>query len=173
MPFHWYAIHSHPLKEEHLWNQLLLINLEAFYPRLRVKPVNPRARKIKPYFPGYLFVQADLDQTGLSTFQWMPYSTGLVCFGGEPSIVPDHLISVLRKKIEEIGTVGGEILDGLVPGDPVKIQAGPFAGFEAIFDTRVTGSERVRVLLKMLNQRRLPVELDTDQIQRIKKPPKT
>lgn len=154
-----------------MWNQILIQGLEAFYPRLKVKPVNPRARKIQPYFPGYLFVQADLDATGISAFQWMPYSTGLVCFGGEPSIVPDGLIIALRHRIQEIEAAGGEILNGLKPGDPIRIQDGPFAGYEAIFDTRLSGSERVRVLLKMLNQRSLPIELDTNQIQRIKKSP--
>ena len=34
---------------------------EVFYPCLRIHPVNPRSRKIVPYFPGYLFVEADLE----------------------------------------------------------------------------------------------------------------
>jgi len=49
----------------------------------------------------------------------------------------------------------------------VVISDGPFAGYEAIFDTRLPGSERVRVLLQLLNsQRRVPVELNAGQIQR-------
>jgi transcriptional antiterminator RfaH len=38
-----------------------------------VRPVNPRARKTRPYFPGYLFVQADLAAVGLVEFRWMPH----------------------------------------------------------------------------------------------------
>jgi transcription antitermination factor NusG len=48
----------------------------------------------------------------------------------------------------------------------VAIHAGPFAGYEAIFDLRLSGSDRVRVLLKMLNNRNLPVELDSKQIEK-------
>lgn len=168
MQVHWYAIHSHPRKEEHLWNQILLQGFDAFYPRLHVKPVNPRSKKIQPYFPGYLFVRADLEVSGISLFQWMPYSTGLVSFGGEPSVVPESLIQSLKRRLEEIEENGGETLDGLQSGDAVLIASGPLAGYEAIYDTRISGTERVRVLLKMLNQRNLPVDLEAHQIQRLK-----
>lgn len=168
MPLHWYAFHSQPHKEDLLWQQLLSRDLEGFFPRIRVQTVNPRARKVRPYFPGYLFVHADLEITGLSTFQWMPYGTGLVVFGGEPSIVPDVLIHAIRQRIGEIATAGGELFDGLKPGDPVIIHSGPFAGYEAIFDIRLPGTERVRVLLKMLSTRQLPVELDAGQLKKKK-----
>ena len=166
MPTFWYAIHSHPNKEELLWQQILTRGFETFYPRIRVHPVNPRARKIKAYFPGYLFIRTDLAVTGLSVFQWMPFATGLVSFGGEPSIVPDSLIVTIRQRIGEIAEVGGVLFDGLRPGDPVYIHSGPFSGYEAIFDLRVKGSERVRVLLKMLNERKVPIELDAAQIEK-------
>ncbi len=114
---YWYALHSHPHKEDLLWKQIEAHNIEVFYPRVRVSPVNPRSRKIRPYFPGYLFVQADLDEVGLSVFSWMPYATGLVSFGGEPSIVSDALINTLKQRIMEIEELGGELFDGLQPGE--------------------------------------------------------
>ncbi len=169
MAAHWYAIHSHPRKEESLWNQALNQGLEAFYPFLRVKAVNPRAKKIRPYFPGYLFVKADLTATGLSIFQWMPFSTGLVSFGGEPAIVPDALIVAIRQRLDEIEKAGGEQLVGIRSGDQVIIESGPFTGYEAIFDANLPGTERVRVLLKMLNQRFLTVEMDAKSIKASKK----
>lgn len=166
MTLYWYAIHSHPNKEDLLWEQILNHGFETFYPRIRTHPVNPRSRKIRPYFPGYLFVHADLTATGLSVFQWMPYATGLVSFGGEPSIVPDHLIHGIRQRIGEIADAGGELFDSLKTGDAVLIRSGPFAGYEAIFDLRLPGSERVRVLLKMLSDRKIPLELDAGQIEK-------
>ncbi len=92
MAFHWYALRSKPRKEDIVWRQCREQGYEVFYPRLRVQPVNPRARKVKAYFPGYLFTHVDLDTIGLSAFQWMPHAIGLVTFGGEPSTVPDNLI---------------------------------------------------------------------------------
>jgi len=167
MTAHWYALRSKPRKEEALWQQVSAKGFQVFFPRLRVFPVNPRAKKVKPYFPGYMFVYVDLEEVGLSTFQWMPYAVGLVSFDNEPAIVPENLIHALRKRLEEIAAAGGELFDGLRPGEPVKIRDGPFAGYEAIFDARLPGSERVRVLIQMLSdQRRIPVELRAAQIER-------
>jgi hypothetical protein len=45
-------------------------------------------------------------------------------------------------------------------------RAVPFAGYEAIFDMRVSGTERVRVLLKLLSRQEVPLELSAGQIQR-------
>lgn len=169
MPNYWYALHSHPHKEDALYHQAQNQGIDVFYPCIKVTPVNPRSRKIRPYFPGYLFVRADLEGTGLSLFQWMPNSSGLVSFGGEPAVVPEALIQAIQHRLAEIKTAGGELFDGLKPGDPVLIHDGPFAGYEAIFDMRLAGSERVRVLLKMLSDRTVPLELRAGQIQRIKK----
>jgi transcriptional antiterminator RfaH len=116
-----------------------------------------------------MFVQVDLDEKGISIFKWMPHTFGLVSFGGEPAIVPDNLIYSLRKRIDEISEAGGEVFDGLQHGDVVRINYGPFEGYEALFDARLPGSERVRVLLKLLNERQVPVELDVGQIQQKKR----
>src|SRR5688572_18335681 len=169
MSARWYVLHSKPNKEELLWEQLTLRNLEVFYPRIRVHPVNPRARQVRAYFPGYVFVHVDLEQISPSTLQWMPGATGFVSFDHEPSIVPDGLIPLLRKRVEEINASGGEIFDGLQPGDLVQIRSGPFAGYEAIFDARLPGNERVRILLNMLQGQSAKMEIPAAQLERKKK----
>lgn len=169
MSVQWYALRSKPRKEEVVWRQVHTAGIEVFYPRLRVQPVNPRSRKQRPYFPGYMFVQVDIDEVGMSTFRWMPHTLGLVSFGDEPATVPEHLIYAIMKRVEAIAEAGGELFDGLKPGDKVLISEGPFAGYEAIFDVRIAGSERVRVLLQLLNdQRQIPLELDSGQIRQKK-----
>jgi transcriptional antiterminator RfaH len=168
MASQWYALRSKPRKEEILWRQLRAQEFEVFFPRIRVHPVNPRSRKLLPYFPGYMFVNVNLDEVGLSTFQWMPHAIGLVSFDGEPSTVPENLIVAINKRVEEIAAAGGEFFDGIKPGDTVKINTGPFAGYEAIFDARLPGSERVRVLIQMLSDRRIPVELRAGQVEQKK-----
>lgn len=168
MTKYWYALHSHPNKEELLWQQLMSRDIECFYPRIPANPVNPRARKIKPYFPGYLFVDADLEALGFSAFQWMPYTTGLIMFGGEPAVVPEALIHTLRQRVDEITQAGGLVLDEIKHGERVVIQDGPFTGYEAIFDLRLSGKDRVRVLLQMLNRRTVPLELHAGQIKKNK-----
>ena len=168
MTLQWYTLRSKPNKEDALWREAAARGVEVFYPQMRVQPKNPRARKMRPYFPGYLFVQLDLHQSGYSTFAWMPHSLGLVSFGTEPATVPEALIQAIRRRVDEINLAGGEQLHGLKPGEDVIIQDGPFAGQEAIFDARISGNERVRVLLKLLRGRQVPLELPSGQIERKK-----
>jgi transcriptional antiterminator RfaH len=148
----WYCIRCKPNKEEFLCSQLVASEIETFYPRLRVKPANPRARKVRPYFPGYMFVNVDLEETGMHALQWMPGAMGLVFYGNEPAPVHDELIHAIRKRVEALNAAGGESLAGVKPGDAVRIQDGPFAGYQAVFDVRLPGSERVRVFLSLLEQ---------------------
>lgn len=165
----WYVLRSKPRKEDAVWKQVHERGFEVFYPRLRVNPVNPRARKYKPYFPSYLFIHTDLEAIGQSAFQWLPHTTGLVSYGGEPVNVPDNLIFAIKKRVEEISAAGGEVFDDLHKGDSVRINYGPFEGYEAIFDARLPGSERVRVLLQFLNNRYVMIELEASHLQPKKK----
>jgi transcriptional antiterminator RfaH len=155
----WYALHSKANKEEIVWQQLRVQNIETFYPCLRAQAVNPRAKEIKPYFPGYMFVRADLELAGLPFFQYLPHTNGLVCFGGEPAPVPATLIDALRQRVIELALATDEVCEKLKAGDLVSIQNGPFAGYEAVFDAHLSGGERVRVLLEFLGGRAIPVNL--------------
>ena len=166
MTAQWYALQSKPMKEAFLCAQLGLRGIECYYPHLRIRPVNPRSRKVVAYFPGYLFGRLDLEEPGRPTLQWIPGAAGIVSFDGIPSHVPDNLINAIHRHVDKINAAGGEHLAGLKPGERVVIRGGPFEGYEAILDARLPGSERVRVLLKLLQARTMNVELPASQIQR-------
>lgn len=169
MTAEWYALHSKPMKEFLLREQLHLHNVESYYPCIRVQPGSLGARKVKPYFPGYVFAYADLERSNISTFKWMPGAVGVVSFDGIPSSVPDHIITAIRRHVDEINAAGGELFHDLKSGDIVTIQGGPFSGYDAIFDSRLSGEERVRVLLKLLNRQQFPLELSSRQLKRKKR----
>lgn len=169
MSVNWYVLRSKPNKETLLREQLSIRKIETFCPQIRVQTVNPRARKIKAYFPGYVFVHVDLEQVGFSVLQWVPGAIGFVSFGQQPSTVPDALIHIVKKKVDEINAAGGELFHDLERGDLVEIRSGPFAGYEAIFDARLPGSERVRVLLKLIQGRAAKMEIPAGLLERKKK----
>jgi len=160
----WYALRSKPHREEALWREATARGFEVYYPRIRVQPVNPRARKVRPYFPGYLFIQADIEASGHSAFAYMPHSGGLVCCGSEPAPVPDLLIRAIRLRVGEGDLAQDRPGDGLRSGDGVLIEAGAFAGCQAVFDRRLSGKDRVRVLLHLLNNRLIALDLPSGQI---------
>ena len=165
----WYALRSKPNKEEALWREVRARGHETFYPSVRVEPVNGRCRRVRPYFPGYLFVRTCLADVGESIFAWLPFGQGLVSFGGEPAEVPELLVGAIQRRIEEINAAGGEQMVGLGRGDAVIIHGGPFDSYQGIFDMRVTGSERVRILLNLLDRRQLRLDLPAGQIEQIKR----
>ncbi len=164
----WYVLHTKPKRENAVYAYLKTHGVEVFYPSVKIKPVNPRASTVRPYFPRYLFVHADLDEVGVSALQWVPNAIGLVQFDGIPAAVPDSIVITLKKRIEEIRAAGGLALDGLAPGDAVRITQGPLAGCDALFDMRLTGTQRVQVLLEMLG-RLVRVQVDAGAIEK-KKP---
>jgi len=166
----WYILHSKPNKEEFVLQQLSIHNIDVYYPYIRVQPVNPRSRKTRPYFPGYLFVNADLDTVGTTVLKWIPGAIGLVDFGGELASVPDDLLQTIRQLVDRINSTNSETLGIFMPGDQLIIRSGPFAGYQAIFDSYLPGHERVRVLLQMLKDRQIKIELPRARLEQVNIP---
>ncbi len=160
---HWYALHVKPHKERAVYEQLLSRDIIAYYPHLQVKPKNPRSRKERPFFPGYLFTRVNLTEIGADALSWIPGSHRLVTYGDVPTVVPESLI----KQIKEHVTAKQQSLSPLhkfKKGDIIRIVNGSFTGYEAIFDTHLTGKDRVQVLLSFLSNYPQPIRLDADAI---------
>jgi transcriptional antiterminator RfaH len=135
---------------------------EVFFPGIPTRPVNPRASRIAPYFRGYLFVHTDLRAAGPATFHRMYYSAGLVQVGGEPGAVQELVVRSIAARVREIWGGSALLPDRYQHGDRVVVRQGAFEGYQAMFDARLPGTERVRVLLKMLNDRYVPMEVDLE-----------
>jgi transcription elongation factor/antiterminator RfaH len=163
MSFHWYALHVKPHKERQVFNLLQSNKVEAYYPHIRVKPVNPRSRKERPFFPGYLFVFLNLEEEGPNVLRWTEGTHGLVQFGGEPASVPTSLVHELEQHLSAIEQDNGAARQ-FKQGDPVSIVDGVFEGYKAIFDTHLPGKDRVRVLLTYLNDQPKQLQISSEQI---------
>lgn len=155
----WYVIHSKPNMEQFLAGQLSSRQLDCYFPQYKVTPKNPRCRKNKPLFPGYLFIRTSGKVDEISRAARTPGAIGVVNLGGEVAFVPGQMVEAIRQKVEQMNCSESEALLSLNRGDRVKIQSGPFEGYEAIFDARLDGSERVRVFLKLVEKRLLELEL--------------
>jgi transcriptional antiterminator RfaH len=95
----------------------------------------------------------DLENINVSDLKWMPGASSLVSFDGEPASVPDLLIEALQKQVERENESLRNETKNFQAGDTVLIQNGPFAGYEAVFDMSISGEDRVRVLLNLLQGR--------------------
>ena len=165
----WVLLQAKTHKEDFLWGEICARGIECFYPRIRVQTINSRARKIRPYFPGYLFVYIETSSAEAAELHWLPGATGWVRFGDEPAAVPKSVVNGIRRNVDELNANGGETaLKRMKHGNEVEILEGPFAGYEAVFDKHISGNERVRVLLKLVKSQQMPVEMPAGML-RIKK----
>ena len=166
---HWYVLRSKPRKEEWLCSQLAALQIHAYSP-CYVEHSRSHSHKSKPYFPGYLFINVDIETTGISALQWIPGSIGLVSFGGDPAWVSDGMLQAIQSRVDQINAVGGNHLRGLKAGDEITIHSGPFAGYRGIFDCYLSDHERVMVFLKFIRNQQVHLELPVEQITATKQP---
>ncbi|MFN2188310.1 MAG: transcription termination/antitermination protein NusG [Candidatus Promineifilaceae bacterium] len=168
MSFRWYALHVKPHKEAAVYQLLQSQGTKAYYPVLKVNPVNPRSRRERPFFPGYMFVKVDLDITGADTLRWTEGTYGLVQFGDKPTSVPDTLIDELKEQLKIHAASLAVEKPEFEKGDYVHIVDGLFEGYDAIFDTQLAGKDRVQVLLAYLHQQPKKIVLDASEIKKVK-----
>jgi|ERR1041385_3404767 len=161
----WYVMHSKPRKEAFLRERLRIQRIEVYLPSLRLRPVNPRAKKEQPFFPGYLFIHLDLEKISISELRGIPGSIGIVSYGGEPAFVGDTLIHTIERQVEEMNDSVDRYVDRFQSGDLVVINDGPFANYRAMFDCRLSGLDRVRVFLDLLQGQNIRLELSGRQLQ--------
>lgn len=153
----WFLVHTKPRQEDIALENLERQGFSCYLPRMQVEKIlRQRAQVVtEPMFPRYLFVKLDTSMNGPS---WSPIRSTmgvsrLVRFGTQPAQVNETLIDVLR--IRE-GALMPETL--FHPGEAVTITNGPFAGIDAVYQTR-DPELRSMILLEILSK---PVQLSID-----------
>lgn len=148
----WYAVHCQPHRESaaaaHLKNQ----DFAVFLPK-REKIVR-HARKIekvrRPFFPGYLFLNLDLDRERWRSINSTVGVVRIVMQNERPAPAPIGVIEALKAACgdDDILHVNADFSIG----QKVRVIGGPFADFVGELD-QLTDVERVRVLLDIMGGR--------------------
>lgn len=156
----WYAIHTNPKQEERAESNLEAWGIKTFNPRIRECRPNPftgaPVYTSRPLFPRYIFAHFDLT-TMLHKVRFTRGVHDVVSFGNTPIPVDAEVIRIIQSRIGEDGFV--VIGDDLKAGDPVVIKDGPFKSLTGLFERKMKASDRVMVLLTVVNyQGRVEVE---------------
>ena len=161
----WYAIRSKPNREKEVQQRLTTLGIEVFLPWLRTRRRRHGRPQwvLVPLFPGYVFSRLDLELSG-KTARYVPGVKDFLKFGSHVAEVPPTIIDELRERCP--GGVAQVDPIRLTPGQVVRIQEGPFAGVEAIFERALKDSERVAVLLEILG-RQTKLELPAEAIEKL------
>lgn len=146
----WYAVQTKARQEAvaelHLGNQ----SFRTFLPLLRTHR-HRRGRwqaVTEPLFPGYLFVELDIERHNTAPIRSTRGVIGLVRQGLRPQAVPHDFVDGLI----QLHAKGGKAIEPekvFRAGDAVMLIDGPMAGLRAVFHAQ-SSRERVVVLLEML-----------------------
>jgi transcriptional antiterminator RfaH len=104
---------------------------------------------VKAMFPGYLFVEADIERQDLSVIRSTLGCIALLRYGVSPAIVPTQIMDSI-KEAEDLLRGTFEINQGYTPGAKYELLERGFHGHTATF-LALDGRERARVLIGLLN----------------------
>lgn len=146
----WYALHTKVNYERKVARILSLRDIETYVPEIQFSSRDQV--RIRPFFPGYLFMHLDLDTANPAHWQWTPGLRRIVAYGRKPIPVPEDVIFLIKHKLDEMASIKGRRAFDFEPGDIVRIKDGPFEDMLAIFDKETSPEGRVQVLLTALNR---------------------
>jgi transcription antitermination factor NusG len=150
----WFVVRTKRHKERLAQVRLVERGIETYVPMLHQWPRPAVGSDVGPMFPSYVFVHATLPHD----FHRISRTVGVhgfVAFGGAPVPLDEPVIRFFRAREGTDGIIRSEPLPA---GREVQITTGPLRGLVAVVEQRLTGRQRVRVLLEIL-QRQTPVEL--------------
>jgi transcriptional antiterminator RfaH len=146
----WSLIQSKVHHENVAHRNLQRLGVQTFYPRLsRVKTFRGKLQNVEEaLFPGYLFVKMD----ALTEFRKVAYAQGVlrvVTFGSKPAVVSEEIIQSIHSRIHDgVVVVSPDSPLKVKPGQTIRVQKGPFSGFDVVFEQEFSGTQRVALLLK-------------------------
>jgi transcriptional antiterminator RfaH len=149
----WYLVRTKAGAERTAREQLRHVVDRVLLPlaKMPVRQKDRISQRIGPLFPTYLFAFFDLGSTARQ-IRYTPGVRNIVQFGDQAAVVPIYVIDELISRCAD-GLVDLS-KPRLLPGAPVKVVHGPFQELEAVFDGYRSGTERVAVLLSVMNAER-------------------
>lgn len=147
----WYTLHTKPNSEFQVATTLHRRGIETYLPEFEPSD-NQQPPKPKPFFPCYLFVKVDFQETGLSQVQWTPGLRRVVGFDNQPLPLPESVITFIQRQLAEFIAAKDGPGHSFQPGDTVRITVGPFQDMLAIFEGDVSSEKRVQILLQFLGR---------------------
>lgn len=111
-------------------------------------------------FPGYLFIQLDLDRDRWRSVNSTFGVSRLIMSGDRPAVVPRRVVDGLIQHIDDKGAV--RLDDGLKAGQKIKIVSGPMTDLIGEL-LSLDDNGRVRVLLDIMSGK-IIVKLDRESL---------
>lgn len=147
----WFLVQLKPMSYKLAERNLKRQGFQTFLPLQQTteRKVMRFTNKIKPLFPGYMFVTFDVQNAPWRKINSTMGVSKLVSFDGYPQPVPSDLVSGLKLRCDDRGALlPPEMLN---KNDEVQILTGPFTNFIATIE-ELDAQKRVWVLIELMGQ---------------------
>lgn len=175
----WYVLKTVSGQENkvkaYIENEIQRLNYEAFVTQV-VIPMEKviqlkngkKVPKEKPYYPGYIMIEADLRGEVPHVIKNIP---GVISFlsltkGGDP--VPMRKVEIDRMlgRMDELSEFATDLAIPFVVGESVKVIDGPFNGFNGTVEKILEDKKKIEVSV-MIFGRKTPMELNFMQVEKV------
>lgn len=175
MSKHWYVVHTYSgyeqkakkgLEERVKQHRVEQYFDEVLLPQENVVEVKKGVKKTmkRQFFPGYILVKMELNDTTWHIVKGTPKVTGFVGGSKNPPFVPEEEVLRITSQIEE-GTLKPKQKIAFEKGETIRVVSGPFSTFAGIVDEVNEGKGKLKVLVSIFG-RSTPIELDFAQVEK-------
>jgi transcriptional antiterminator RfaH len=147
----WCVVNTLPSQEVRAETNLRRQGYRAWLPfTLKTRRHARRVDTVRaPLFPGYLFVELDLERDGWASINSTYGVRRLLAQDSRPEVLPAPFVAGLQASVGEGGACQLDQPDDVEPGRQVKILSGPFAHQIAMVEQLVP-RQRVLLLIDLL-----------------------
>ena len=124
-----------------------------------------RVVKEKLFLPGYVLVEASLDNEITHTLRYIPNVLGFLGGMDNPSPVRQADIDRILGTVEDTAIRSEEVEVPYVLDETVKVTDGPFSGFSGIIEEVNVEKRKLKVMVKIFG-RKTPLELAFNQVEK-------
>ena len=175
----WYVLKSISGQENkvknYIENEMKRLNLESYVTQV-VIPMEKviqlkngkKVPKERPYYPGYLMLEADLVGEVPHIIKNIP---GVISFlsltkGGNPVPMRKSEVNRMLGRMDELSEFATELEIPFVVGESVKVVDGPFNGFNGTIEKIIDEKKKVEVSVVIFG-RKTPMELSFMQVEKV------
>ncbi|MFH1202178.1 MAG: transcription termination/antitermination protein NusG [Candidatus Omnitrophota bacterium] len=140
---------------------------QMLIPKEQISEVRSGKRKVsqRKFFPGYIFIEMELDDKSWFLVKGTPGITGFIGMGRLPSPLPeDELKSILNKSLETQVKPSPKVQ--FEQGEAVRVIDGPFVNFNGTIEEVQPEKGKLKVSVSIFG-RATPVELEYWQVEKI------
>jgi transcriptional antiterminator NusG len=122
-----------------------------------------KVTKEKNFYPGYVFVEADLSQGEVKHL--IRFTPGVLGFLGteDPEPLRYHEVMRLLGKADELSENEDEVVGSFLVGESITVTDGPFNSFTGIIEEINHEKKKLKVTVKIFG-RKTPLELGFSQV---------